>query len=101
MKPDKFLISRLEKLARIQLQEDEKQLFTHDLTQILQMVDKLQELNTDGVEPLTTPTESHVAHRSDEPGDLLSQEEALKNAPREDGQFFRTPKVIDKQNDQP
>lgn len=95
MQVNKDLISRLEKLARLQLGAEEQIKFAGDLTQILEMVDKLLELDTSGVEPLTYPTLTHPEWRQDETGTQLTQSEALKNAPRQDGQFFRVPKVIE------
>lgn len=95
MQVNKELISRLEKLARLQLTESERAKFAKDLTGILEMVDKLRELDTRGVEPLSYPTESGLAWREDQVGGQLTQAEALKNAPQQDGQFFRAPKMID------
>lgn len=95
MQVNKELISRLEKLARLQLPETERAKFAEDLTRILEMVDKLRELDTAGVEPLSYPTEPATGWREDQLGAQLTQAEALKNAPQQDGQFFRVPKMID------
>jgi aspartyl-tRNA(Asn)/glutamyl-tRNA(Gln) amidotransferase subunit C len=57
----------------------------------------LQEVNTDGVEPLIYMTNSHTVLRPDEVVQEISKAEALKNAPKTDGDFFRVPKVIDQQ----
>lgn len=95
MQANKELISRLEKLARLQLTETERAKFAGDLTRILEMVDKLRELDTTGVEPLSHPTETETEWREDQIGPQLSQSEALKNAPKQDGQFFRVPKIIE------
>lgn len=95
MQLDKQLISKLEKLARLQLDEAEREKLRGDLQRILNMVDKLRELDTSGVEPLVYLSEETNSFRSDEIGRQLSQKEALQNAPRQDGQFFRVPKVIE------
>lgn len=95
MQVNKELISRLEKLARLQLTEMERAKFAKDLSGILEMVDKLREPDTAGVEPLSYPTEPGVEWRDDLVGKQLTQPEALKNAPKQDGQFFRVPKMID------
>ncbi len=95
MQLDKDLISRLEKLARLQLSETERMQFSDDLTRILDMVDKLTELDTAGVEPLSYPTDAHIPLRADEIGEQLSTEEALQNAPKHDRQFFRVPKFME------
>ena len=95
MQLDKDLISRLEKLARLQLTDAERIQFSNDLSRILDMVDKLKQLDTTGVEPLAYPTHSGSNMRKDEIGQQFSQENALLNAPKHDNQFFRVPKVID------
>lgn len=95
MQLDKNLISRLEKLARLQLSETERMQFSNDLTRILDMVGKLTELDTTGVEPLSYPTDVHISFRADEIGAQLSTEEALQNAPKHDRQFFRVPKFME------
>lgn len=94
MKIDTALISRLEKLARLQLGETEREKLSGDLQNILDMVDKLRELNTEGVEPLVYLNENEDAPRNDEVSGQLSAQEALQNAPAQDGQYFRVPKVI-------
>ena len=95
MQVNKELISRLEKLARLQLNAEEQNKFAGDLTQILEMVDKLLELDTSTVEPLVYPTDSGTEWRNDEVGAQLSTREALQNAPKHDESFFRVPKVIE------
>lgn len=92
---DTQLISRLEKLARLRLDAPERDKLATDLTRILDMVDKLQTLDTQGVEPLVYLSEVDNVFRGDEVKSQLSQAEALQNAPKHDGQFFRVPKVIE------
>ena len=92
---DKELISRLEKLARLQLSETERDKLGADLQSILHMVDKLRELDTTGVEPLVYLNDQGNVWREDVVGAQLPVEQALQNAPRHDGQFFRVPKVIE------
>ncbi len=96
MQIDKALISRLEHLARLELSEAEQQRLQSDLNRILEMVAKLDELPTEGVEPLVYVNEETEALRPDEPGPHLPREAALKNAPQQDGQYFMVPKVIPK-----
>jgi aspartyl-tRNA(Asn)/glutamyl-tRNA(Gln) amidotransferase subunit C len=94
MQIDTALISRLEKLARLQLGESEREKLGSDLQNILDMVDKLRELDTEGVEPLVYLNENEDALRPDGVSGQLSAQEALQNAPAHDGQYFRVPKVI-------
>ena len=95
MQANNFLISRLEKLARLKLEPAEKVVLTNDLDQILKMVDKLLELDTAEVEPLAYPTISTNQYRTDEVQANYSQTAALKNAPNHNDQFFQVPKVIE------
>ncbi len=95
MQADNLLISRLEKLARLQLDASEKSVLEHDLSQILKMVDKLLELDVSEIEPLAYPTNARTQLRNDESHHEYAQAEALKNAPTHDGQFFQVPKIIE------
>ncbi len=92
---DEQLISGLEKLARLQLAQAERAKLTQDLERILQMIDQLRLLNTEGIEPLVYLNQSLQADRPDEIAGQVTTAEALTNAPRHDDQFFRVPKVID------
>ncbi len=94
MKIDKSLISRLETLAKLKLSDSEKEELADDLTNILNMVEKLQEVDTDGVEPLVYMNDEVNKLRPDQVDNMVKQAEALKNAPDSDGTYFKTPKVI-------
>lgn len=94
MQIDDQLISRLEKLARLRLSEEERSGIRKDLNQILQMVEKLRQLDTEGVEPLTHMMEEHNVFREDRVQGQLDRETALQNAPKSDGVYFKVPKVI-------
>ena len=95
MKIDKPLISKLETLARLELSEAEREALRRDLNEILAMVEKLEELNLDGVEPLHYVNETPLRPRPDRVGGQVTRAEALRNAPQSDGAFFLVPKVID------
>ena len=95
MQIDDQLISRLELLARLQLSAAEKDRLKTDLNRILAMVEKLNDLDVEGVEPLVYLNEAINRPRPDEVGNQVSREDALRNAPDQDGTFFRVPKVID------
>lgn len=92
---DDHLISGLEKLARLQLAGTERTQLAHDLERILQMVDQLRLLDTNGVEPLVYLNEIPQSSREDEIAGQIPTSDALLNAPKQDGKFFRVPKVID------
>lgn len=89
------LISRLEHLARLELSDAERQSLQEDLSNILTMVEKLQELDTNDVEPLVYLNEDVNVWREDQVKNQVEREKALSNAPQQDGTFFMVPKVID------
>lgn len=95
MKVDLPLISRLEHLARLQLSEAERPQLLEDLNRILEMVEKLEALDTEGVAPLAYINEDVNVLRPDEPKGEVAREAALRNAPEQDGRHFLVPKVID------
>ena len=94
MKIDKQLISKLEHLARLELSDQEAGQLMGDLNNILEMVEKLQELDTAEVEPLVYINEDVNVLREDAVEGQVSREEALRAAPDHDAVHFRTPKVI-------
>ena len=90
------LVDNLAKLSRLQFNDQEKEIIKKDLQRMIEFVDKLQELDTTGVEPLMHMTEEHNVLRDDEVGPMLNQQEALKNATHPDSEYFKVPKVIKK-----
>lgn len=95
MKADRNLILKLENLARLELTETEREKLQGSLSDILTMVEKLEELNTEGVEPLVYINEEVSILREDIVKNQLSQSDALKNAPDHNKTHFKVPKVID------
>ncbi len=95
MQIDKNLILKLETLARLELSDAERDKLQGSLNDILQMVEKLDELDTEGVEPLVYINEDVNVLREDVVKNELSREDALSNAPSQNGVFFKVPKVID------
>ncbi len=95
MEIDKKLILHLEKLSKLELSDKEREKLTGDLSKMLQMIEKLQEVDTNGVEPLVYLNESHKLTREDVIQNQVSRKDALKNAPDADDTYFKVPKVID------
>lgn len=95
MKITNEAVDRLAGLAKLKFEGQEKEGIRKDLENILEMCEKLQSVNTDGIEPLIYMTDSHSVLRSDTIQQDISHEEALKNAPKKDSDFFRVPKVIE------
>jgi aspartyl-tRNA(Asn)/glutamyl-tRNA(Gln) amidotransferase subunit C len=82
-------------LARLEVTDKEKEKFTAQLNDILLYIDKLNELDTKGVEPMSHAIAITNAFREDKILDSIGTENSLANAPDTRGEFFRVPKVID------
>jgi aspartyl-tRNA(Asn)/glutamyl-tRNA(Gln) amidotransferase subunit C len=90
------MVDKLAHLARLKFNEEEKQEIKKDLEKMIAFVEKLDELKLDDVEPLLHMSDEVNVLREDEVKGSVSREEALKNAPLHDDQFFKVPKVIKK-----
>ena len=96
MSVNEKIVKEVAHLARLEFEDEGLQKMIKDLNQVVGFVDKLNELNTDGVEPLIYMNDEVNVLRDDEVKPALSQKEALKNAPKKDSDYFKAPKVIDK-----
>lgn len=96
MKVTENLIDHLAHLARLHFNNDEKAEIKQDLERMITFVEKLQEVDTTGVEPAMHMSDEFNVLREDEAEHTISREEALKNAPITDGVYFKVPKVIKK-----
>ncbi len=94
MEVNDTLVDKLANLARLQFDDIEKAGIKNDLQKMIQFVEKLNELDTTGVEPLLHMSCNINVLREDEVKGSISREEGLKNAPLHDEQFFKVPKVI-------
>ena len=90
------MIDKLAHLARLKFNEAEKQEIKTDLQRRIVFVEKLNELDLEGVEPMLHMSDEVNVLREDEVKGSVSRFEALKNAPSHDEQFFKVPKVIKK-----
>ncbi|MEM9680139.1 MAG: Asp-tRNA(Asn)/Glu-tRNA(Gln) amidotransferase subunit GatC [Bacteroidota bacterium] len=95
MKIDKAHLNKIAHLARLEFDDSAAEDMMKDMNKIIAWVEKLNEVDTDGVEPLTTMSHEINVLREDEVKNHLSHERALKNAPKKDADFFRVPKVIE------
>ena len=82
-------------LARLELSDAELETTTRQLSAILDYVNQLQQINTDGVEPLAHPLPIHNVFRADEPAPSLPVDAALANAPSWQVDFYSVPAVLD------
>ena len=96
MEVNDALVDKLAHLARLKFEAEEKEEIKKDLQKMIEFIDKLNELDLAGVEPLLHMSDEVNVLREDEVKSPLSREEALKNAPGHDDKFFKVPKVIKK-----
>lgn len=82
-------------LAHLQLTEEESDSLVNDMNQILDYMTTLEELDTSDVEPLEHVIDLEYRLRNDEAKEPVDHEEALKNAPDADSDYFRVPRVIE------
>ena len=90
------LIDHIAHLSRLSFEGAEKDAIRQDMQRMISFVDKLSELDTNGVEPLIFMTDEINRLREDVPVVTINQKEALKNAPRKDSDYIRIPKVLNK-----
>ena len=95
MSVDKYVVKKIARLARIHVSEEKSELLSADLDNILNWIEQLEEVNTDGVEPLSSVNEHVLAWRKDTVTDGEITQKVLKNAPEKAGEFFVVPKVIE------
>jgi aspartyl-tRNA(Asn)/glutamyl-tRNA(Gln) amidotransferase subunit C len=96
MNIDKETVEKVAHLARLELSETEKKDMIKDMSKILDFMAKLNELDTTGVEPLVYMTDGANILREDVVKQTITHEEALKNAPKHDEDYFLVAKVIEK-----
>jgi len=94
-KIDQAQVRKVAKLSRLELTEAEVEEFTGQLSAILDYVEKMNELDTDNVEPLAHCLPISNVFRQDRVKASLGTEKALANAPQRDGEFFKVPKILD------
>ena len=95
MSIDKDTVIHISKLARISLDEKKVDSLSKDLTSIIKFIEKLNKLNTDKVEPLTSIINASLKSRKDEVKDGKIRDQILKNSPEKNDEFFVVPKVIE------
>ena len=95
MKVNNKLVEHLAHLSRLDFDDDSKEKMKFDFEKILDFVAKLEEVDTDNVEPLSYMSSELNVLREDKVKQELTQEQALHNAPVNDTDYIRIPKVID------
>ena len=95
MSIDLKTIKHISKLSRISVDEKKVEKLAGDLNSIFDFIEKLNELKTDNVEPLTSVAETSLKLRSDEVKSKNLRDQVIKNSPKENEDYFVVPKVIE------
>ena len=88
-------VRNVAKLARLDLTDEEINQFSRELSSILGYIEKLNELDTENVEPLAHCLPVHNVLRADEIKQSLENDKALSNAPQKEDEYFKVPKILD------
>lgn len=94
MKIDRQEAARIAKLARLELSDEDLDRLAREMNQILGYMEKLGELDTEGLQPMAHTLDLQTPFRKDVVGDSLDPEKALENAPAKEGTSFIVPRVI-------
>lgn len=86
-------VEHVAKLARLELTEEEKVLYTKQLGDVLKYVDQMNEVDTSNIKPMTQVVDFVNVMREDEPHQEISKEDLMSNAPEEENGFFKVPKI--------
>ncbi|MDP7343474.1 MAG: Asp-tRNA(Asn)/Glu-tRNA(Gln) amidotransferase subunit GatC [Alphaproteobacteria bacterium] len=95
MAVDKATVLRIAKLARIEVADEATDGLAAELNAILAWVEQLSEIDTEGVEPMTSVVDVTLPQRADVTGAVASREDLLADAPNAEGGFFTVPKVVE------
>lgn len=88
-------VRKVARLSRIKIDETRVEPMTAELNGILDWIEQLNEVDVDGVEPMTTPVKMTLPMREDEVTDGNKQDQVLANSPRAEDGFFVVPKVVE------
>ena len=95
MSIDLKTVKHISKLSRISVDEQKAEKLAGDLNSIFKFIEKLNELKTDNVKPLTSVVETTLKLRSDEVKTKNIREQIIKNSPQDNEDYFVVPKVIE------
>ena len=96
MKIDNETVDKIAHLARLEFNDQSKEQIIKDMNNMLSFIEKLNKLDTTGIEPLIYMSDEVNVLREDEVKQEITQQEALKNAPKHDSDYIKVPKVIEK-----
>lgn len=95
MEINRELLDKIAHLARLEFNDKDAEEMMADMSAIVSWVEKLNEVDTSGIEPLTTMSHEINVLRNDNPHTELKGEEVLKNAPLKNEDYFRVPNVLE------
>ena len=95
MSIDKDTVKHISKLARISLDENKISSLSKDLSSIMKFIEKLNELNTDKINPISSKINASLKSRDDDVKDGKIRDQILKNSPEKNEEFFVVPKVLE------
>lgn len=95
MSIDRDTAARVAKLARIRVEEDDLPALAQEFNNILGFIEQLNEVDVEGIEPMTSVTPQRLKRRKDEVTDGNYQDKVLTNAPDAREGFFAVPKVVE------
>ena len=96
MKIDTETVDKIAHLARLEFENEAKEQIITDMNNMLSFIDKLNEVDTSNIAPLIYMSDEVNILREDVVKQEITQDEALKNAPKHDSDYFKVPKVIEK-----
>ena len=94
MKIDRALLDKMAHLARLEFEDKDAEKMMQDMTNIINWVEKLNEVDTTGIDPLTSMSHEVNSLREDKTEPQIPAGEVLKNAPLKNEDYFRVPKVL-------
>ena len=92
---DKKLVKKIATLSRIKIEENEVERFSNELSKIINWVEKLNEVDTKNITPITNPSDIKIPFRKDKINDGKIKDKILKNAPEKKAGYFVVPKVVE------
>ena len=95
MEIDKKLVKKIASLSKINVDEGDVEKFSKELSKIINWVEKLNEVKTENIKPVTNPSDIKIPTREDKVNDRKIVEKILKNAPEKKGGYFTVPKVVE------
>ena len=92
---DKKLVKKIATLSKMKIEENEVEKFSNELSKIINWVEKLNEVDTKNITPITNPSDIKIPFRKDKINDGKIADKILKNAPEKKAGYFVVPKVVE------